>query len=229
MSPNLTFAVARVKFGHGDGLAYCFALQISCGVGVDAGFCLQMSLLQGKLVSNAVKCWSEGVFDCLRAIFLSRHCIGLQFCAIICMRLWSVVKFCVVLALYMHGISHKKLSMVDFCPHKHRLVGEQRKFGLFLSGCSHKEGQRHGLSSPLVILRHGFDLTELCEGGKPLLALVVPCSLSVAKSNLVDSASSHTLVSKTKPCKSKYKSFTLKLRMAHYISYSLFDSPSLLG
>ena len=48
-------------------------------------------------------------------------------------------------------------------------------------------------------------------------------------SNLVDSASSHTLVSKIKPCMSKYKSFTLKLQMAHYISYSLFDSPLLLG
>ena len=49
------------------------------------------------------------------------------------------------------------------------------------------------------------------------------------RNNLVDSASSHTLVSKIKPCMSKYKSFTLKLRMAHYISYSLFDSPLLLG
>ena len=48
-------------------------------------------------------------------------------------------------------------------------------------------------------------------------------------SNLVDSASSHTLVSKIKPCTSKYKYITLKLRMAHYISYSLFDSPLLLG
>ena len=47
--------------------------------------------------------------------------------------------------------------------------------------------------------------------------------------NLVDSASSHTLVSKIKPCTSKYKSSTLKLRMAHYISYSLFDNPLLLG
>ena len=47
-------------------------------------------------------------------------------------------------------------------------------------------------------------------------------------SNLVDSASSHTLVSKIKPCMSKYKRFcTVKLRMAHYISYSLFDSPLL--
>ena len=53
--------------------------------------------------------------------------------------------------------------------------------------------------------------------------------IGLKESNLVDSASSHTLVSKTKPCKSKYKSFTLKLRMAHYISYSLFDSPLLLG
>ncbi len=47
--------------------------------------------------------------------------------------------------------------------------------------------------------------------------------------NLVDSASSHTLVSKIKPCMSKYKCITVKLRMAHYISYRLFDSPLLLG
>ena len=52
---------------------------------------------------------------------------------------------------------------------------------------------------------------------------------AIKSSNLVDSASSHTLVSKIKPCMSKYKSFTLKLRTAHYISYSLFDSPLLLG
>ena len=45
------------------------------------------------------------------------------------------------------------------------------------------------------------------------------------RSNLVDPASSHTLVSKIKPCMSKYKHYTVKLRMAHYISYSLFDSP----
>ena len=41
---------------------------------------------------------------------------------------------------------------------------------------------------------------------------------------LVDPASSHMLVSKIKPCMSKYKQiYTVKLRMAHYISYSLFD------
>ena len=41
---------------------------------------------------------------------------------------------------------------------------------------------------------------------------------------LVDPASSHMLVSKIKPCMSKYKRlYTVKLRMAHYISYSLFD------
>ena len=34
-------------------------------------------------------------------------------------------------------------------------------------------------------------------------------------SNLVDPASSHMLVSKIKPCMSKYKCYTVKLRMAH--------------
>ena len=44
-------------------------------------------------------------------------------------------------------------------------------------------------------------------------------------SNLVDPASSHTLVSKIKPCMCKYKQIsTVKLRTAHYISYSLFDN-----
>ena len=55
------------------------------------------------------------------------------------------------------------------------------------------------------------------------------CPVVGEDSNLVDSASSHTLVSKIKPCMSKYKYLTLKLRTAHYISYSLFDSPLLLG
>ena len=46
-----------------------------------------------------------------------------------------------------------------------------------------------------------------------------------AESYLVDPASSHMLVSKIKPCMSKYKQlYTVKLQMAHYISYSLFDS-----
>ena len=41
---------------------------------------------------------------------------------------------------------------------------------------------------------------------------------------LVDPASSHMLVPKIKPCMSKYKPiYTVKLRMAHYISYNLFD------
>ena len=66
------------------------------------------------------------------------------------------------------------------------------------------------------------------------LAATVPVTLAwrpgEKESNLVDSASSHTLVSKIKPCMSKYKQlYTVKLRMAHYISYSLFDSTLLLG
>ena len=60
-------------------------------------------------------------------------------------------------------------------------------------------------------------------------ATVLQLNATVEDSNLVDSASSHTLVSKIKPCMSKYKSFTLKLRTAHYISFSLFDSLLLLG
>ena len=44
------------------------------------------------------------------------------------------------------------------------------------------------------------------------------------KSYLVDPASSHMLVSKIKPCMSKYKQlYTVKLRTAHYISNYLFD------
>jgi hypothetical protein len=60
-----------------------------------------------------------------------------------------------------------------------------------------------------------------CSGAHPA---AVPISSS-HDSNLVDSASSHTLVSKIKPCTSENKEFSLNLRMAHYISYSLFDSP----
>ena len=49
-------------------------------------------------------------------------------------------------------------------------------------------------------------------------------------SNLVDPASSHTLVSKIKPCMCKYKRFcTVKLRTAHYISNNLFDGSLLHG
>ena len=50
------------------------------------------------------------------------------------------------------------------------------------------------------------------------------------KSYLVDPASSHMLVSKIKPCMSKYKQlYTVKLRTAHYISYNLFDGDLLHG
>lgn len=48
-------------------------------------------------------------------------------------------------------------------------------------------------------------------------------------SNLVDPASSHMLVLKINPCMCKYKYCTAKLRMAHYISYNLFDNRKLHG
>ena len=50
------------------------------------------------------------------------------------------------------------------------------------------------------------------------------------ESYLVDPASSHMLVSKIKPCMSKYKHpYTAKLRTAHYISDYLFDGTLLHG
>ncbi len=50
------------------------------------------------------------------------------------------------------------------------------------------------------------------------------------QSYLVDPASSHMLVSKIKPCMSKYKQlYTVKLRTAHYISNNLFDDFLLHG
>ena len=54
--------------------------------------------------------------------------------------------------------------------------------------------------------------------------LAVKTLIKSYDSYLVDPASSHMLVSKIKPCMSKYKHVcTVKLQMAHYISYSLFD------
>ena len=47
--------------------------------------------------------------------------------------------------------------------------------------------------------------------------------ISAKGSYLVDPASSHMLVSKIKPCMSKYKHYTVKLQMAHYISYNSFE------
>ena len=53
---------------------------------------------------------------------------------------------------------------------------------------------------------------------------------SARVSYLVDPASSHMLVPKIKPCMSKYKPlYTVKLRMAHYISYHLLDSLFIIG
>ena len=58
----------------------------------------------------------------------------------------------------------------------------------------------------------------------------IKCFTAGDESYLVDPASSHMLVSKIKPCMSKYKHlYTVKLRTAHYISYDLFDGTLLHG
>ena len=67
----------------------------------------------------------------------------------------------------------------------------------------------------------------LREGVRPRSRLRLP---GVEQSYLVDPASSHMLVSKIKPCMSKYKHlYTVKLRTAHYISNNLFDGTLLHG
>ena len=69
-------------------------------------------------------------------------------------------------------------------------------------------------ASRVVVLPLGISHT--C--GKPNYLARLRCLFGAAvleDSNLVDPASSHMLVSKTKPCMSKYKCYTMKLRMAH--------------
>ena len=53
-------------------------------------------------------------------------------------------------------------------------------------------------------------LEGLVEPGTNLVFTLAMLSNQWGESNLVDSASSHTLVSKIKPCMSKYNYFTLK-------------------
>ena len=73
---------------------------------------------------------------------------------------------------------------------------------------------------------------HLCLGIE-VIFLVLDVSESFSEpqdSYLVDPASSHMLVSKIKPCMSKYKQlYTVKLRTAHYISNYLFDGFLLHG
>jgi len=114
------------------------------------------------------------------------------------------------------------------------LAGEYCAAGAPL--CDH--GRAHGLAYTLRLYLIGvteethsawklrfYCCLRVVSGVKNVAKL--PCARSFSGShgsNLVDSASSHTLVSKIKPCTSENKGFSLNLRMAHYISYCLFDS-----
>ena len=80
----------------------------------------------------------------------------------------------------------------------------------------------------LVVVPWQPPLIWAIAGRPPPAAACALCRLLVFESNLVDSASSDTLSLRTKPCMCKYEKYS-RLRMAHYISYSLFDSPLLLG
>ena len=67
--------------------------------------------------------------------------------------------------------------------------------------------------------RRSFGVAACCRVGFTVGFLIEkrsPCLRSRDDSYLVDPASSHMLVSKIKPCMSKYKLlYTVKLRMAH--------------
>ena len=115
---------------------------------------------------------------------------------------------------------------------QHRFQHQKRIVGILLTlfhECFQIFTDKHRGVSTLHQAVCLFLVNEQTAGSGTVVFLQPFSACPWEDSNLVDSASSHTLVSKIKPCMSKYKSFTLKLQMAHYISYSLFDSPLLLG
>ena len=77
----------------------------------------------------------------------------------------------------------------------------------------------------MIVIQKKVHVNQILPPCECIVFVVLMCfCFFVDDSNLVDSASSHTLVSKIKPCMSKYNEIIVKLRMAHYISYSLFES-----
>ena len=85
----------------------------------------------------------------------------------------------------------------------------------------------HAFTARNVVLTHR---AAACRWHDLFRRLVAGRCVLSEDSYLVDPASSHMLVSKIKPCMSKYKQlYTVKLRTAHYISYYLFDGQLLLG
>lgn len=106
----------------------------------------------------------------------------------------------------------------------------------------HKKIKESKGSHALIRLEVSFFLNTCCKHTprRPLAALSVWVSVlrvssrrfpgTDQQSYLVDPASSDMLVSKIKPCMSKYKQlYTVKLRTAHYISNNLFDGTLLHG
>ena len=76
----------------------------------------------------------------------------------------------------------------------------------------------------------GSYISEVILTGAMIIYYLSTVNVTGDESYLVDPASSHMLVSKIKPCMSKYKHlYTVKLRTAHYISNYLFDGTLLHG
>ena len=91
-------------------------------------------------------------------------------------------------------------------------------------------GSAHFLSSDVTL---GYQTKSAASPTIALERLWCSCHLplvgDIRDSNLVDSASSIRLSQRLSHACLSISDYTVKLRMAHYISYSLFDSPLLHG
>ena len=103
------------------------------------------------------------------------------------------------------------------------------KTSVFCTPCLARAGRSQGLIIHILLLGN-HALLVLPTSVDALLVVCTAFGVCFGdnrlsyKSYLVDPASSHMLVSKIKPCMSKYKHlYTVKLRTAHYISDYLFD------
>ncbi|KAI9914504.1 hypothetical protein PsorP6_008256 [Peronosclerospora sorghi] len=95
------------------------------------------------------------------------------------------------------------------------------------SGIAQGERQRETYSSLMDTPVFGVSYLRSPSGTAPPKDLFSP---EISNEHGYISMRSISCISKIKPCMSKYKQFcTVKLRMAHYISYSLLDSTLLLG
>jgi len=132
---------------------------------------------------------------------------------------WLLVRLSVCLSGYKQTnkqtnrrTTHQRLSNTLIClfPRENKKMPPTQRRSILL-----KKRSEETTSLPSSLLARG--------GGRPARALTTQNNNRL-HSYLVDPASSDMLVSKIKPCMCKYKHlYTVKLRIAHYISYNSFE------